>query len=61
MADIQDLYGHTGPETTMIYAPPELEKHFAALERLRLIDGNGAREPAGVSVPARTVGYRATQ
>ena len=51
----------TGPETTMIYAPPELEKHFAALERLRLIDGNGAREPAGVSVPARTVGYRATQ
>ena len=24
VADIQDLYGHTRPETTMIYAPPEL-------------------------------------
>ena len=22
VADIQDLYGHTRPETTMIYAPP---------------------------------------
>ena len=35
VADIQDLYGHTRPETTIIYAPPELEKHRAALERLR--------------------------
>ena len=35
IADIQDLYGHTRPETTMIYAPPELAKHRAAMERLR--------------------------
>lgn len=34
VADIQDLYGHTNPETTMIYAPPELEKHSQAIERL---------------------------
>ena len=46
VADIQDLYGHTRPETTMIYAPPELAKHFEALERLRRTDGNGAHEPA---------------
>ena len=32
VADIQDLYGHTRPETTMIYAPPELPKHLAALD-----------------------------
>ena len=29
----------------MIYAPPELEKHFATLERPRRNDGNGAPEP----------------
>ena len=39
VADIQDLYGHTSPETTMIYAPPELPKHRAAMERLRQNDG----------------------
>ena len=38
LADIQDLYGHTDPETTMIYAPPQLKKHVAALERLRDAD-----------------------
>ncbi len=38
--DIQDLYGHTSPETTMIYPPPELAKHRAALERLRHSDGH---------------------
>ena len=42
VADIQDLYGHTSPETTMIYAPPELAKHRAAMERLRQSD---AAEP----------------
>ena len=42
VADIQDLYGHTRPETTMIYAPPELEKHRAALEPLRRNDEIGA-------------------
>ena len=45
MADIQDLYGHTRPETTMIYAPPELAKHRAALERLRRNDATGNTVP----------------
>ncbi len=43
LADIRNLYGHTRPETTMIYAPLELEQHRAALERLRRDDG--ARTP----------------
>lgn len=34
VADIQDIYGHTNPETTMIYAPPALAKHAAAIGRL---------------------------
>ena len=38
VADIQDLYGHTNPSTTMIYAPPELVKHQAAIARLRLLE-----------------------
>ena len=38
MADIQDLYGHTDPETTMIYTPPQLQKHAAAIERLQRSD-----------------------
>ena len=42
VADIQDLYGHTHPETTKIYAPPELAKHRAALERLRRSDAGEA-------------------
>ena len=41
VADIQDLFGHVRPETTMIYAPPELAKHRDALERLRAIDAAG--------------------
>ncbi len=45
VADIQDLYGHTDPETTMIYAPPQLQKHAAAIERLERAD----RSPAPVS------------
>ena len=44
VADIQDLYGHTDPETTMIYAPPLLQKHAAAIERLQRAD----RAPAPV-------------
>ena len=52
VADIQDLYGHTDPETTMIYAPPQLRKHAAAIDRLRRADtvsiGEGPRiQPAG--------------
>jgi hypothetical protein len=42
VADIQDLYGHTDPETTMIYAPPLLQKHAAAIERLERADGASA-------------------
>ena len=60
VADIQDLYGHTRPETTMIYAPPELAKHMAALERLRRNDAAGAPEPTGRPVSqARTARSRA--
>ena len=44
-ADIQDLYGHTDPETTMIYAPPQLQKHADAIARLQRED----RAPAPVS------------
>ena len=58
VADIQDLYGHTRPETTMIYAPPELAKHLAALERLRRDDAAGGPEPAGRPVLAGTVGWQ---
>ena len=58
VADIQDLYGHTRPETTMIYAPPELAKHLAALERMRRNDATGAPFPAGRPVLAGTVGWQ---
>ena len=58
VADIQDLYGHTRPETTMIYAPPELAKHRAALERLRRTDGNGAPAPADTPVLAAAGGWQ---
>ena len=34
VADIQDLYGHTDPATTRIYARESLAKHFAAIARL---------------------------
>ncbi len=50
VADIQDLYGHTRPETTMIYAPPELAKHRAAMERLRQNDASGSPAPAGATI-----------
>ena len=56
VADIQDLYGHTRPETTMIYAPPEVARHRAALERLRRTDRNGAPDPAGRPVLAAADG-----
>ena len=49
VADIQDLYGHTDPETTMIYAPPQLLKHAAAIERLQRAD----RVPQAVRLEIR--------
>ena len=48
VADIQDLYGHTDPETTMIYAPPQLLKHVAAIARLQRADRPPAPVPAGI-------------
>ena len=48
VADIQDLYGHTDPETTMIYAPPQLLKHAAAIERLQRADRAPEPVPAGI-------------
>ena len=50
VADIQDLYGHTNPRTTMIYAPPELAKHQAAIARLRLLESDATRKR--LAVPA---------
>ena len=42
VADIQDLYGHTNPSTTVIYAPPDLDKHQAAIARLRVLESGAA-------------------
>ena len=59
VADIQDLYGHTSPETTMIYAPPELAKHHAAIERLRQNDATEAPSQAGArQVVAGSIGWQ---
>ncbi len=55
VADIQRSYGHTRPETTMIYTPPELPNHLAALERLRRNAGTGTLFPAR---PAPLAGSR---
>ena len=38
VADIQDLYSHTSPETTMIYAPPELRRRAGARDDARATD-----------------------
>ena len=35
VADIQELYGHTDPRTTKIYAPAWLPRHLEAIGRLR--------------------------
>ena len=48
VADIQDLYGHTDPQTTMIYAPPQLQKHAAAIERLQRADRMPEPTPHGI-------------
>lgn len=53
IADIQDLYGHTRPETTMIYAPPELAKHHAAIQRLRTTDAATPQSSGRMPSPGR--------
>ena len=50
VADIQDLYGHTNPRTTVIYAPPQLVKHQAAIARLRALESGTTRKR--LAVPA---------
>ena len=55
VADIQDLYGHTDPETTMIYAPPQLQKHAEAIERLEHADRAPAPVPQAIRL-AETAG-----
>ena len=55
VADIQDLYGHTNPETTMIYAPPQLAKHAAAIKRLHDDDGRQVPPPRPTRPPIRLV------
>ena len=58
VADIQDLYGHTDPQTTMIYAPPQLQKHAAAIERLQRTDRVPAPESARDSIGRNRWQYR---
>ncbi len=50
VADIRDMYGHTRLEATMIYAPPELAKHRATMERLRQSDRTGVAAPSAVPI-----------
>ncbi len=35
LADISNMIGHTNQEITEIYAPPSIEKHHTAIQRLR--------------------------
>ena len=46
LADIQNLYGHTNPKMTEIYAPSQLEKHQEAIGRLRAADEKRAGKNA---------------
>ena len=55
VAGIQDLYGHADPQTTMIYAPPQLLKHAAAIERLQRADRTPMPDPARIRL-AETAG-----
>ncbi len=58
VADIQDLYGHTDPETTMIYAPPQLQKHAAAIARLERADREPAPVPQGIRLAEPAGSFR---
>ncbi len=58
VADIQDLYGHTDPETTMIYAPPQLQKHADAIARLERADRSPAPVPHGIRLAEPAGSFR---
>ena len=47
LADIQKLYGHMNAKTTERYAPPHLEKHQKAIERLQAVDRAKTGQKAG--------------
>ena len=55
VADIQDLYGHTNSETTMICAPPQLLKHASAIARPERADRAPAPLPSAIRL-AETAG-----
>ena len=38
VADIQYMYGHTNPKTTIIYAPKVMKKNREAIERIRVAE-----------------------
>ena len=42
LADVQDLCGHTNPQTTRICAPKDLKKQQKAIRQLRGADGRAA-------------------
>ena len=46
VADIQNMYGHTNPKTTEIYAQSGLKKKQKAIENLRRADENAAMKLA---------------
>ena len=46
VADIQDMYGHTNPKTTKIYAQSSLEKKQKAIKNLQHANENAAMKLA---------------
>ncbi len=57
LADIQDLYGHTNPATTRIYAAPTLAKQREVIRRLQLPTGASAHSTL-VAVAANATNSR---
>ena len=46
VADIQNMYGHTNPKTTKIYAQSSLEKKQKAIKNLQHANENAAMKLA---------------
>ena len=46
VADIQNMYGHTNPKTTEIYAQSSLKKKQEAIKNLQRSDENAAMKLA---------------